>query len=145
MTETGTELEQFGPTDYLVVEFAEDVVPTEGFAKLLGLVDAGAVRILDLEFVTTVDGAVTIVPPESVDPALTVFDGASSGLLDQQDLHTVGDRLAGGMIAAVLVYEQLPMLAVTQAWRSAGATIVDDGPVAITDLDTALQSTEPAH
>lgn len=142
MTEAGTEPEEFGPTDYVVVEFTENSVPTEGFATLLNLVEAGAVRILDLELVTTVDGVVATVPPASVDPELAVFDGASSGLLDAQDLRTVGARLEPGRIAAVLVYEQLAILSVTQAWRAAGAAVVDDGPVDIADLDTALRATE---
>ena len=43
MTEAGTEPEEFGPTDYVVVEFAENSVPTEGFATLLNLVEAGAI------------------------------------------------------------------------------------------------------
>jgi hypothetical protein len=145
MTEAGTEPEEFGPTDYVVVEFAEGSVPTEGFATLLNLVEAGAVRILDLELVTTVDGVVATVPPASVDPELAVFDGASSGLLDAQDLRTVGARLEPGRIAAVLVYEQLAILSVTQAWRAAGAAVVDDGPVDIADLDTALRATEPTR
>lgn len=145
MTEAGTEPEEFGPTDYVVVEFAENSVPTEGFATLLNLVEAGAVRILDLELVTTVDGVVATVPPASVDPELAVFDGASSGLLDAQDLRTVGARLEPGRIAAVLVYEQLAILSVTQAWRAAGAAVVDDGPVDIADLDTALRATEPTR
>ena len=140
-----TETEEFGPIDYVVVEFGSDQIPTKGFARLLRLVDDGIIRVLDLEFVTVVDGAVTTVPAHSVGPELTAFDGASSGLLDEQDLRTVGERLAPGKIAAVVVYEQLPMLAVTRAWRAGGATIVDDGPVELADLDAALRATEPAR
>lgn len=137
--------EEFGPTDYVVVEFARDRIPTQGFTRLLGLVDAGTIRILDLEFVTVQDGAVTTVVPSSIGPQLAAFDGASAGLLDEQDLHTVGERLAPGAVAAVVVYEQLPMLAVLRAWQAGGATVVDDGPVEVADLDAALSATEPAR
>lgn len=41
-------------------------------------------------------------------------------------------------MAAVLVYEELPMLSVLRACEGAGATVLAEGPVAVTDIDTTL-------
>lgn len=137
--------DRLGPVDHVIVEFLPGRIPAEGFAKLLSLVESRIVRVLDLEFVTRIDGTATTLAPTEVDEQLAVFDGASSGLLDDEDLRSVADRLATGSIAAVLVYEHLPMLAVERAWENAGATVLAEGPIDIADLEDALGITEPTH
>ncbi len=63
----------------------------EGFPLLVELVDSGIIRILDLVFVTrATDGTVTAVDIADIDGDgeldLAVFEGASSGLLGQDDI-----------------------------------------------------------
>ncbi|MER2203818.1 MAG: DUF6325 family protein, partial [Rhodococcus sp. (in: high G+C Gram-positive bacteria)] len=92
--------DQFGPIEYVAVEFPSGAPTSAGFEQLLTLVDSGAIRILDLEFVTkAADGSVAVVPAstfELEDFDLAQFDGAASGLLDAGDIAAVGDELAAG-------------------------------------------------
>jgi hypothetical protein len=85
------DLEDMGPIDYLVVEFPGSRMTGEGLPLLVDLVDRGIIRILDLVFVKKeLDGSVRGLAIADLDSDgkldLAVFEGASSGLLDQGDL-----------------------------------------------------------
>ncbi|KJY24574.1 DUF6325 family protein, partial [Streptomyces katrae] len=80
-----------GPIDYLVVEFPGNRMTGEGFPLLVDLVDRGLIRILDLVFIRKdQDGSVAALEIADLDADgeldLAVFEGASSGLLGQDDL-----------------------------------------------------------
>ena len=112
-----------GPMDYLAVEFPGGRITGDGFGILLDLVDRGAVRILDLEFVTTAaDGSVAVVDVAGLDTEpgldLSPFAGASSGILDRSDLDEVGGAIGSGSVAAALVYEELLILPLIAAWQA---------------------------
>jgi len=138
---------ELGPIAYVAVEFPGGVVGAEGFRELLALVERQAIRVLDLEFVTPADGGVRTVEPASLGTAdgldMSAFDGASSGILDAEDLASLGARLTAGSVAAVLVYEELSMLQVLASWESAGANLLAEGPVDAGELISALDATEP--
>lgn len=131
--------DHFGPVDHVVVEFADSSAVRAGFDRLLGLVDNGVIRVLDLEFVTAADGVAGTVAAAEVDPALAAFDGASSGLLDADDLEAVAAQLSPGATAAVLVYEDLSVLDVIASWEDGGAHVVSQGAVDVDTIDAALQ------
>jgi hypothetical protein len=131
--------DHLGPVDYVVVEFASPSSLRDGFDRLLGLVDVGLIRVLDLEFVTNTDGGSRTITASEVSADLAEFDGASSRLLDRADVETVAAGLAPGTSAAVLVYEELSILGIIDAWERAGARIVLEGPVAVDDLDATLE------
>src|SRR4051795_5850142 len=81
------DLDESGPIDYLVVEFPGNKMNGEAFPLLVDLVDRGVIRILDLAFITReADGSVAGLSISDIDGDgeldLTVFEGASSGLLD---------------------------------------------------------------
>jgi hypothetical protein len=89
------DLEEIGPIDYLVVEFPGSRMTGEGLPLLVDLVDRGIIRILDLVFVKKeLDGSVKGMAIADLDHDgtldLAVFEGASSGLLDQDDLDEAG-------------------------------------------------------
>ena len=82
--------EAMGPISYLIVEFPGNKMTGEGFPALIDLVDRGVIRILDLVFVTCRDdGSVKALQLRDLDNDgqldLTIFEGASSGILDQSD------------------------------------------------------------
>lgn len=131
--------DHFGPVDFVVVEFSDSSAVRAGFDRLLKLVDAGVIRVLDLEFVSNADGVARIVPAPEIGSELAVFEGASSGLLDRDDLDAVAAGLTPGATAAVLVYEELALLEVVEAWENGGARIIFEGPVDVDDIDAALQ------
>ena len=83
------QLEEMGPIDYVVLEWSGDQPVTgEVMPLLLDLVDRGLIRILDLAFLAKDhDGSVTALDfAELADESLAEFQGASSGLLGQDDL-----------------------------------------------------------
>ena len=134
--------DRFGPVDYVVIEFTDPAAVRPGFDRLVDLVDRGLIRVLDLEFVHSIDGVASTVPAGRVDTSLAQFDGASSGLLDRADLDEVAANLPHGSTAAVLIYEDLPLLDVLDAWEAGGARVVSEGPVDLADLDAAVEGAE---
>jgi len=88
---------ELGPIDYIVVEWPAGTQPNgEGMPLLVDLVDRGLIRILDLAFVRKEDdGAIVGLELNELgdDPQLTVFEGASSGMLGQEDYDEAGAGL----------------------------------------------------
>src|SRR4051794_11259254 len=88
--ETGVDsLEEMGPVDYLVIEFPECHPVGENLPLLIDLVDQGIIRILDLALVKReFDGSMSLLALADVDADgewdLTVFEGVSTGLLDEE-------------------------------------------------------------
>lgn len=139
------ELDHFGPIDFFVVEFADGDPGPAGFAALLELVDAGTIRIIDLELVQRTGDEVRRLDAGSFeDPAVNVFQGASSGLLDDDDLAQLAEDIPDSGTAAVIVYEDLAILAVMGAFETGGATIVSEGHLSVGELVDALDATESA-
>lgn len=138
---TADELDWLGPVDYLAVELPPG--GGEAFGALLALVDAGQVAVLDLEVVRRTADGIAHVPAGEV-PGLAPFDGAGSGLVDDEDLAAVTSLLAEGALAVVLVYEVLVMNPVVAALVSAGARVLADGPVEPEDLQAQLDEREAA-
>src|SRR4051812_25047510 len=103
-------VEEMGPVDYLVIEFPGNRMTGEAFPLLVDLAERGIVRIIDLAFVRKeTDGSVVGLELRDLgdEVDLSVFEGASAGLLDQGDIDEAGNALEPGNSAAVLVYENL--------------------------------------
>lgn len=133
------EEDRFGPVNHVVVQFERGHIEPSGFTRLLGLVDAGIIRVLDLEFVVNEGGTVRTVDASELEGVdLEAFAGASSALLDRTDIDLVGSRLEADHIAAVLVYEELSLLPVLAAWEGAGGSVLSEGPVDVSDIDETL-------
>ena len=140
---------EWGPVAYLVVEFPGARLTGEGLAELVSLVDRGLLRVLDLAFVGKDDqGAVTTLELRDLDGDgtldLTVFEGASSSLLADDDLQEAGDLLEPGSAAAVLLYENRWAAPFVHALRQGGAELVAAGFIPLDDIAAALDATESA-
>ncbi|OKK22900.1 hypothetical protein AMK16_01115 [Streptomyces sp. CB00455] len=139
-----------GPVDYLVVEFPGNRMTGEAFPLLIDLVDRGIVRILDLRFVRKdADGTVTALELTGLDDdggamGLSVFEGASSQLLDQDDIDEAGAALQPGNAAAVLVYENRWAAPFAAALRRSGAQMVASGRIPVPAILAALDAEEAA-
>ncbi|MGW7302551.1 MULTISPECIES: DUF6325 family protein [unclassified Streptomyces] len=143
------ELEDVGPIDYLVVEFPGNRMTGENFPLLVDLVDRGIIRILDLMFVRKeADGTVSGLEIADLtgDGALdlAVFEGASSGLLGQDDLEEAASALQPGSSAGILVYENRWAAPFAAALRRSGAQLVASGRIPVPALVAALDETESA-
>jgi hypothetical protein len=138
-----------GPIDYLVVEFPGNRMTGEGFPLLVDLVDRGLIRILDLTFIRKdADGSVTgleigdLTGDGELD--LAVFEGASSGLLGQDDLVEAAAALEPGNSAGVLIYENLWAAPFAAALRRGGAELVASGRIPVPAVLAALEAAETA-
>jgi hypothetical protein len=144
---TMQDLEQMGPVDYLVVEFPEGRLTGEGFPKLIDLVERGIIRILDLVFVRKRDdGAIDGVALADLDRdgslELTVFEGVSTGLVDEEDIVDAAGVLTPGSIAAILVYENVWAAPLAVAMRRAGGQLVASGRIPVQALLAAVDRLE---
>ncbi|MEV0194518.1 DUF6325 family protein [Kitasatospora purpeofusca] len=136
-----------GPIDYLVIAFPGSHLSGEGLPLLVDLVERDIVRILDLVFVRKdEDGTVTAVELADVDGDgildLTVFEGASSGLLGDADVTEAGLLLEPGDSAVVLLYENRWAAPLAAALRRADARMVASGRVPVQDLLEVLDALE---
>jgi Family of unknown function (DUF6325) len=141
------DLKEMGPVDYLVIEFPGSRMTGEGLPLLVDLVDRGIVRILDLTFVKKeLDGSVRGVTIADLDEDgkldLAVFEGASSGLLGQDDIEEASGALEPGSSAALLIYENTWAAPLATALRRGGAQLVAGGRIPVQAILAALDATE---
>jgi hypothetical protein len=138
-----TEIE-LGPIDYLVVEWPAGKQPTgEAFPFLIDLVDRGLIRVLDLAFVRKeADGTIVGLDVQDLardgDPQLTIFEGASSGLLGDDDREEAASAIEPGCSAALLVYENAWAAPFATALRRGGAQLVANGRIPVNTIIAAL-------
>jgi Family of unknown function (DUF6325) len=142
------DLDEMGPIDYLVVEFPGNKMTGEAFPILIDLADRGLIRILDLEFISKAeDGKVTALSLTDIDGDgeldLTVFQGASSGLLDTSDLDEAGSVLEPNCSAGVLVYENRWAAPFASALRRSGGQLVASGRIPVQAILARLDAVDP--
>jgi Family of unknown function (DUF6325) len=140
---------EIGPVDYLVVEFPGNKMTGEGFPILLDLVDRGIIRILDFAFVMKeLDGSVHAMAISDFDGDgqldLAVFEGATSGLLDEEDLGEAGGVLEPGSSAGVLVYENVWAAPLAREIRRGGGQLVASGRIPVQALLAAAEALDAA-
>ena len=102
-----TDIEEMGPIDWVLLEFRGPLTG-EAAPPLLDLVDRGLIRILDILFIRKeADGTVEVLNisdlPDDQAVHISVFEGASSGLLGQDDVDAAGEVLEPDTTAVMLV------------------------------------------
>jgi Family of unknown function (DUF6325) len=148
MSDTENEL---GPADYLIVEWPAGTEPNgEGLKELANLTDRGLINVLDLVFVTKgEDGVVAGIALADLDADgeldLIGFEGASSGLIGEDDYDDAGGVLEPGASAAILLYENLWARGFAAAVRASGAQLVARGGIPGADLVEHAESLESAN
>jgi Family of unknown function (DUF6325) len=136
-----------GPVSYLIVEFPGSKMTGEGFSILVDLVDAGVIRILDLLFVSRgLDGSIQAMDLRDVDRDgrfdLSIFEGASSGLLDDSDMADATSVIEPGSSAGILIFENSWATQFIQALRGADAQLVAAGYIPHDTLLASLDATD---
>jgi hypothetical protein len=138
--------DQLGPIEYVAVEFPSGRIDDQDNSLLLDAVDRGHVRVLDLEFVRKgPDGSVARIDLDEIDAGgvdLAVWRGAFSGLLDEADVTEIGAEIAPGSLAAIVVYENLWILALDEALERHGARLIADGGIPPEDVLAAIDQTD---
>jgi hypothetical protein len=141
------ETDAMGPISYLIVQFPGNKMTGEGFPILVDLVERGLIRILDLLFVTRdTDGSMRTVELREIDgdgrTDLAVFEGASSGLLDDSDVDDAASVIDPGSSAGILVFENRWATSFTQALRRGGAELVAAGYIPQDVIVASLDATD---
>ncbi len=139
-------LDEMGPIDYLIVEWPDRQPTGEAAPYLIDLVDRGLIRILDLAFIAKgEDGSVAALEIADLGDgveAFAAFEGASSGLLSDDDVAAAGEALEPGTSAALLVYENSWAAPFAAAMRRTGAQLVASGRIPVQDVLAALDAVE---
>ena len=141
------DLEEMGPVDYLIIEFPDGEPKGKAAPLLVDLVDRGLIRILDLMFIVKgEDGTVSAVEIADFDGDgkldFAVFEGASSGLLGDEDRDEAGNALEPGAAAAVLVFENRWAAPFAKAVRESGGQLVAFGRIPVQALLASLEAAE---
>ena len=141
--------ETMGPISYLIVEFPGNKMTGEGLPILVDLVERGLIRILDFLFVTRdADGSLNAIELQDLDLDgdidVAVFEGVSSGLLDEGDLSDAASVIEPGSSAGILLFENRWARSFTQALRRGGAELVAAGYIPLDAIEASLDAAEAA-
>jgi hypothetical protein len=137
-------LEEMGPIDYVVLEWPGQQPKGDVAPMLIELADRGIIRILDVALmVKGEDGSVAAVDLGDI-ASFAPFEGASTGLIGQEDLEEAAEALGPGTSAAILVWENRWAAPVAVALRRSGGQLVASGRIPIQALVAALDAAEMA-
>ena len=140
--------DELGPIDIVVIEYPADAPMTgDAVPIFLDIVDRGIIRVLDVLFVKKdEDGSVAGFEARDLDADsvgdLTVFEGASSGLLGDDDTGTVGDLLEPGSAAVMIVYENRWAAPFAAAVRRNGGVLVANQRITAQELMDAIDAAD---
>ena len=142
----GQDSVESGPIDYLLVEWPGRQPNGEVAPHLIDLVDRGLIRILDLVFIAKdEDGTVRGLEIADVGgevAELSVFEGASSGLLSDEDVEEAGGAMEPGTSAALLVFENTWAAPFATAVRRSGGQLAASGRIPVQAVLAALDAAE---
>ena len=140
-------MDQMGPIDFVAIEFPDGKPTGEAAPLLVDLVDRGIIRILDLMFIMKAeDGSVAGLEIGDLDgdgqQEFSVFEGASSGVLDDEDAASVGEAMEPGSAALLIVFENRWAAPFAIALRRAGGQLVAFDRIPVQALLSALDTVE---
>jgi Family of unknown function (DUF6325) len=142
--------EELGPVDIVVIAYPADAPMTgEAVPLMLDLVERGIIRVLDVLFVMeNEDGTFSGFEATDIEADrigdLKVFEGASSGLLGQDDVTTAAEALDPGSAAVMIVYENRWAAPFAAAVRRNGGVVIDNQRIPAQDLMDALEAADAA-
>ena len=139
---------ELGPVDVVVIGYPPGAPATgEAVPILLDLVDRGIIRVIDAMFVQkNEDGSFSGFDLAELDADtagdLTVFAGASTGLLDDDDAALAAEHIEPGTAAVMIVYENRWAAPFIAAVRRNGGTLITNQRIGAEELMSALDATE---
>ena len=140
--------EEVGPVDIVVIAYPADAPLTgEAVPLLLDLVERGIIRVLDVLFVMQEeDGRYVGFLAEVLDERgvgdFREFEGASSGLLGDEDAATAAEGLEPGSAAVMIVYENRWAAPFAAAVRRNGGVVVDNQRIPVQQVIEALEAVD---
>ena len=139
------EIDELGPIDYIVLEWPGRQPKGQAAPLIVDLADRGIIRILDVAFMRKgQDGTVEAIEIGDLDGdgGFDEFEGASTGLIGQDDLEEAAAALDPGTCAAVLVWENRWAAPVAVALRRSGGQLVASGRLPVQAVIAALEAAE---
>jgi hypothetical protein len=139
-----------GPIDIVVIAYPSGAPMTgEAAQMLVDLVESGIIRVLDAMFVMkNEDGTFSGFDASDLTDKdvgdFVVFQGASSGMLGDEDAERAADGIEPGSVAVVLVYENSWAAPFVAAVRRNGGVPVAFQRVPVQDLIGSLDAVEAA-
>jgi hypothetical protein len=140
--------EELGPIDIVVIGYPADAPMTgEAAGLMMDLVERGIIRVLDVLFVMEgEDGKFSGFEATDLDEKgvgdFKVFEGASSGLLGDEDVATAADSIEPGSAAVMIVYENRWAAPFAAAVRRNGGVLIDNQRIPAQDVIDALDAIE---
>jgi hypothetical protein len=140
--------EEIGPIDIVVIAYPANAPMTgEAVPLVLDLVERGIIRILDVLFVMkNEDGTFSGFEATDLDAKgvgdFREFEGASSGLLGDEDVATASQALEPGSAAVMIVYENRWAAPFAAAVRRNGGVVIDNQRIPVQDVIDALDAVE---
>jgi hypothetical protein len=139
------EMAEFGPVDYMVVEFpaGQSNFNGEMAAELASLVDRGLIRVLDLLILHKDDNgdieAFEIDELDEVDE-LRALETEVAEILAARDVEHLGHALENGSTAGVLVWENTWAAPFASAARRSGGQLVATGRIPIQAIIASFEA-----
>ena len=139
-------LEEMGPIDYVVLEWPGEQPVGDVVPLILDAVERGIIRILDVAVMAKGDdGSVAAIDLGDLSGDATSFaefEGASAGLLGQDDLEEAAAALQPGTSAAVLVWENRWAAPIAIGLRRSGGQLVASGRIPVQAILASLDAVE---
>ena len=140
--------DELGPIDIVVIAYPAGAPMTgDAVPIFVDLVERGIIRVLDVLFVIqNEDGTVSGFEATDLDGDrmgdLKVFEGASTGLLGEDDVASVGETLEPGTAAVMIVYENRWAAPFAAAVRRNGGVLVANHRIRVQELMDALDTAD---
>ena len=140
--------DELGPIDIVVIAYPADAPMTgEAIPIFLDLVDRGIIRVLDALIVQqNEDGTVSGFEATDLDGDsigdLKVFEGASTGLLGEEDVASAGEMIEPGTAAVMIVYENRWAAPFVGAVRRNGGVLVASQRITAQELMDAIDTAD---
>ena len=140
-----TEMDEFGPVDYLVVEFPAGQSNFDGsMAKeIASLVDRGLIRVLDLLVIhKDDDGSIEGVEIDDLDEVgeLRGLETQVAEILAEEDVVNLAAAMENGSTAGVLVWENTWAAPFASAARRAGGQLIATGRIPIQAIAASMEA-----
>jgi hypothetical protein len=137
-----THTEAHGPVDFVLLEFPDDHLTGDAAEALADLVEHGVIRLYDLTVVHKRDDeSVEVLQIDDVD-GFRQFAGASSGLLDDEDISMAAAAMEAGKVAALIVYENAWAIPFVAAAQRSGGELIASERIPAPDVMAALDALE---
>lgn len=140
-------MDEFGPVDYLVVEFPAGASTFTGemAAELATLSESGTIRILDLMVITKdADGSLEVFEVDDFDEndEIRALETYIAEVLAADDVALLAAAMQPGTTAGVLVWENTWATGFASAARRAGGQLVANGRIPIQAIAASIEAEE---